>query len=218
MRALACSILLLAACHDGLPLGDGDAGVPCAQLTTQADCHARTDCVADTCLECTCTPTYVACRAKSAPQTTCPGLGCASRECCRSNTDCAGTIGQCESSPFSEGCGICDPTAQSNCTTDTDCPNGICDPIPCGCTTPVAMTCQPGCSGDGDCEEPQTCGTDKRCHARACDATCTGNYECGANSVCVRKSCSGDGDCATPGYCVNGQCSSGLGECIQPAA
>jgi hypothetical protein len=47
----------------------------CTKLN-EASCKGVATCVADYCYECSCTPTFVGCRAVSATPTPCPGLGC----------------------------------------------------------------------------------------------------------------------------------------------
>lgn len=200
-----------------------DGGTPCSALTDQASCSARPDCVVFTCFACSCTPAFAGCGAMGDPGPECPGLGCASPECCHSDSDCqtGGSFEQCQVPPIDPGCGICF-MGPSSCMSDADCGMGeICDPAPCSCQSGsgTAMTCQAGCSTGTPCSEVETCGADNRCHARPCDASCTGNYTCAASGdFCARKPCTTDGDCAAPGYCINGTCSIYVGQCVAPAA
>jgi hypothetical protein len=221
-RAYLVSLaIFVAACHAGLdvPQGTPDGGAPCTSIMSQTACSARTDCVADTCVECTCTPFFVGCRSHSQPQTMCPGLACAQEECCHNDSDCMPIgVTKCMVPPIILGCPICyNEPAPSNCQQDSDCttPGQICDPVPCACTTPTPMACTPGCTSDANCPEPQSCGTDFRCHAKPCDSSCSGNYACdNTSATCTRKACASDSDCADLGYCIDQLCSHSFGQCV----
>jgi hypothetical protein len=153
-----------------------------------------------TCMECSCTPTFIGCFGPNEGQPMCPALNCPQPQCCHTETDCPGdvSISMCAVPPFDPSCGPCDPY--------------ICAPQPCACSTSYA--CQPGCSNDGDCKENETCGSDHRCKPRPCDSKCNGNYACdAAQAICIRRACSSDSDCGKPGYCVDRACSKSLGQC-----
>ena len=225
-------LTLFAACsHDGLGSGSdggidgGPTGVACSKLSDEASCRARTDCVADTCFACSCTPSFAGCRAASETPFACPALGCATPQCCHTTNDCSAQDGFafCQVPPINAGCGACF-NGPGNCTKDADClglsSGRICEPTPCACpSSGMSKTCVPGCSSDSDCLETASCSADLRCHDRPCDAACTGNYACDPTGArCIRKACKTDGDCGKPGYCIEGACSKSIGQCIQPAA
>ena len=135
---------------------------------------------------------------------------------CRSDQDCASTPARlCLAPGQPPPCGICvQPIA---CNIDSDCAGNqlgaamICDTATCTCDT--AKSCVPGCSGDGDCANWQSCGLDHRCVGRSCGGgdTCPANFVCGSDSRCTRKPCSSDGDCH--GACVKGACYDSPGAC-----
>jgi hypothetical protein len=235
---IALLLLCFAACRsDGLDPsrdgsvpdgGSGDGGGDLGQVTgckglDEQSCRHASGCVADTCELCSCTPSFVGCRAINEGRMPCPELGCAQPLCCRTSDECQPSHGgTCQVPPINAGCGACF-IGPSECDDDADCKsNGqswICKEAPCSCGDALINSCQQGCSSDADCHEPDRCNTATyRCEPRACgDPACTGNYECGGAS-CVRKSCTKDAQCDAGGYCVDGACSRSLGQCIQPAA
>lgn len=224
---VAVSLLAPSGCNrDGLTVGGdmgdhltADLGGSCKAATTEAVCRARTDCVADLCMECSCTPTFVGCRGAGDTPTQCPLLGCAQPQCCRHPGDCS-SGSACEVQPLIPSCGADPAPAPSTCQHDSDCnkvPGQICTCTPCTCGNTNQLACQDGCKKDIDCPEPQSCLEDLHCHPRACDASCTGNYTC-AGGGCVRKPCAKDEECGTPGYCILGQCSRDIGQCVPQSA
>lgn len=217
MRLVAVAGLsLVAAC--AVPFGDSDDDAPadrCAGLDLAA-CRAEAGCVADTCLTCTCTPTYLGCRAAAAEPHDCPEVGCASPFCCSDGDECTdGAACQVEPSP---GCGICNP-APGGCADDGGCADGeICEPIACSCEG--ARQCVPGCETTG-CALGEVCdAASDRCVEQPCSEAGT---ECPANFVCtwpeggcMRLNCVVDENCPA-GWCVLGFCQESLGTCVLPA-
>ncbi len=193
-------------------------------------CRAHKECVADFCFECSCTPTFVACRAPSAPKTGCPGLGCDQPVCCTSLNDC-NRNGQltmtCVAPGEWPGCGVC--TADPPCQSDSDCPldggnsftptGPVCDDARayriCGPCFPHKI-CILGCTADRDCVGGRICDASHHCVWKPCatSADCAANFECTGGS-CSRTSCSSDADCPV-GFCVQSSCYEGEGTC-QPA-
>ncbi len=211
LMMLLSPLLSFGGCGVGNPLGGGDAGAACAQLASEADCVAAQACVADYCLECSCTPTFVGCRDAAAPKHTCPALGCPSPLCCRQPGDCVqGTM--CIP-PGATSCGVC---LMGSCTGDSQCPGQVCDRAPCTCS-PTGQACLPRCTADS-CAAGSVCQADGHCRAQTCGgaaAACPRDFSC-AGSACVRTGCAGDGDCGNNGFCVEGSCFPALGECRPP--
>jgi hypothetical protein len=174
--------------------------------------------VADTCLECTCAPVFIGCRAPGDPHGDCPALGCYQPECCRAEGDCA-LIGTCATPGTTWGCGICYP-GPGDCTVDADCAPAttgyICEPGHCSCDG--ASQCVPGCTDASTCGDAEICDlATHRCEPRACTgpAGCPANFACGGAGRCSRLTCAGDAGCPD-GWCVLGNCWDALGECRQP--
>jgi hypothetical protein len=232
--AFLLPIFLTACGRPGLPLPDGgpppdgaspgDAANPISDLASarcvgldESACRATFGCAADTCLECSCTPTYVGCRAESAPPTQCPGLGCGQPACCHSAKDCRMGGFECVPPGQSAGGGPC--FMPLPCKRDGDCvaqgPNWICGPVMSACVV-VNMGCTPGCTADADCGEAQLCHKDHHCAGRPCmsAADCPQEFVC-AKATCARRTCQSDADCGA-GYCVQGACFTGLGMCEVP--
>lgn len=195
---------------------------PCSDLG-EADCRARTDCKADTCIQCSCTPTYVGCRAKTAAALPCPAVECAQPSCCSTSADCNSSAGSYCAEPGARICGgAC--MLPEPCMTDLDCktagmPNAICDPVPCSCGS--GNGCQPGCAVNDDCAEGQTCDATHRCVAKVCvgGAGCPANFDCvpvGPTELCRRRTCTSAAVCDGSGSCVNGSCYKSLGMCEFP--
>ncbi len=237
LRLLSTLSCLLAACgSSGLPLPDGGGGSPDGGGTTdlanavadlamvrcvgldEATCRATKGCAADTCMECSCTPTFVGCRAASAPPVECPALGCLQPLCCHSNADCPMGALFCIAPGASPGGGPC--FMPTPCKVDGDCaqqgPTWICAIATSACG-PAAMGCVPGCSRDMDCPEGDVCRNDHHCVARPCMSAhdCPAEFAC-VGGGCARLACNSDGDCGA-GYCVEGACYTSLGVCEPPA-
>lgn len=239
MRSVLTCVLLavvLGACDDPAPTivdaagvdgsadgsADVDAGLACATLDP-ATCRATAGCVADFCDSCTCTPTFVACRAESASMTACPVIECPTLPpaCCRADGDCKGAF--CATPDDPPGCGIC-RQVKSSCAVDLDCRATalggggvpICEPVACACSP--ASECVPGCTSDTECATGETCEVaEGRCRPQACGASaaCPPDFDCGA-SGCARRTCVDDAEC--DGFCVEGACRPALGECSLPPA
>jgi hypothetical protein len=234
MRALAVWMLALSGC--GGCNSDGLVDNPCMNLDEQA-CGAKAGCVADYCYECACTPSFVACRAASDPQTQCPQLGCApacgcdglDEAACQaaapslgctavSCPDCdgkltlyAGCYGPTEGEPFCPP-----PTCKDRCRTRSDC--GQIEE----CLAPGA---QPGC---GPCINLPTCTSDSDCSTGVCDVPecmcgpahkscldgcdvlgCPAGQTCGSNLRCQPQACPcpANFDCTAAGTCARHPCS-----------
>lgn len=197
--------------------GGGTAGGSsgCTGLGIEA-CRANTQCEADFCIVCTCTPTFMGCRARTARPAECPLVDCVEPRCCADDASC-GRPTTClpESRPV---CGICD-NAPSTCTSDLSCdPGQICDARPCACQGQTE--CRPGCSLQNPCPAGQACGSDNRCAARLCGPgqACPSGFRCElgpAGDVCVARACSRDRDCGEL-FCVSGTCAPSLGVCRLP--
>src|SRR5262245_47299123 len=105
---LSFFLLTLGACRTEMLDGtsDPDLGVvrgPVPDLAVSSDlgkasacksldelaCHNAQGCIADYCEQCSCTPTFVGCRAIGAGKIPCPGLGCPQPLCCRDQSDCS---------------------------------------------------------------------------------------------------------------------------------
>ncbi len=217
MRCLLAivALSLLASCELGLD--DADDGPPtsrCEALDLEG-CRADPGCVADTCLNCSCTPSFAGCRAVDGAAHACPELGCAQPACCRSQDECVGG-GLCAIEP-PPGCGACMP-GPGDCGADRECVGGeICEAIACSCDG--ARRCVAGCEATG-CDLGEVCDpASHRCAEQPCSAART---ECPANFVCtwpeggcLRGACTSDGNCPA-GYCALGLCQESLGTCYQP--
>ena len=196
--------------------GDAALGGACAELDL-ATCRQRTDCVADTCLECSCAPVFGACRAVGAPAFECPQLGCLQPSCCHDDLECE--TFPCAPPGTESGCGFCFP-GEGTCATDTDCSGEeaapICEPIHCACDG--GRHCVAGCETTG-CGVAEVCDENThRCAPMPCkDDACPANYSCGPSLACQRTSCATDLSCGE-GWCVNGLCYDSLGLCMPPAA
>ncbi len=189
----------------------GGTGIPCSGLS-ELGCLARTDCVADLCFECSCTPTYVGCRAPADMPHTCPMLGCAQPVCCQKPGDCVG-VNICVA-PGQTVCGTCRP---GDCTVDGDCSGGqICDTAGCLCGTD--KLCQAACTATS-CPEGQACQANGHCGPKSCSdsSQCPRAFSCEADAgTCARMPCSTPLDCPKATYCVEGACSVGEGTCEAP--
>ena len=192
------------------------------------DCHSLDEkscaatggaCVADYCLECSCTPTFVGCRLPTEPQTTCPGLGCAQPNCScdgLSESECIAsesTLGctpnyctDCEGGEIWNGCtgpnegapacpGVC---PQMGCHDQSECSGGQ------ECLAPGASAgcgiCKQGdgCTSDGDCAPGEICGFDP--------CVCTGNgMSCGPG--CSQTGCPDGQVCNQTDHCADIPCS-----------
>ena len=206
---LACS---LAGCEASLVADD--VADPCTGLELAA-CRAEAGCVADTCLECSCTPVFVGCRAADAAPIGCPPLGCAQPMCCATQEACAGA-GSCEIEP-PPGCGACMPSP-GDCADDRGCTGGqICEPIACSCEG--GSHCVAGCEATG-CDTGEVCDTTShRCVEQPCTQArteCPPNFVCTwPEGGCLRMSCTSDANCPA-GWCVLGLCEESLGTCFLP--
>jgi hypothetical protein len=150
-------------------------------------CRARTDCVADYCQACSCTPTYAGCRAPTDLPHDCPALGCADPDCCRDQESCGNKQLTCVR-PDQPNMGISMDT-NSRCNSDAQCA--------------VGTSCVNGaCAAQPDCSTP--CGA-----GLVCDHDASG-------AACVHSTCTTDADCER-GFCVIGGCYRSLGMCEIPA-
>jgi hypothetical protein len=243
MRLLFTLGLIVAGCDGcGRPLGDcpgGECPLDLAQLIDLATvdfssscsllaediCRARKECIADYCIECSCKPVFVGCRAPAAPKTRCPGLGCASPTCCQSQSECPTLAPLCIAPGEFSGCGICTPTPV--CQSDSDCQaiDGGFGPIghtcddpklygECGSCSGSGKACISGCSSNDNCPEGQACTATHHCVGKACAsaADCPQDFEC-ASDHCQRTPCTVDGDCPI-GFCVKGACYGSFGTCM----
>lgn len=198
-------------------MGGGGGGASCTGLGVEA-CRARSDCAADFCFLCSCTPRFEGCRGVHELPHDCPAVNCPQPLCCQSAQDCSSTGASCipPGTPF-DGCGVCNPQP-GTCVTDADCGAGtgtICEPIPCSCT--AQRQCVPGCGPDSPCAQGTECNaTTGRCQVIQCTGTpdCPSTFTC-SSGVCLRKSCAVDAQCGD-GFCVDGQCYDGQGQCRLP--
>jgi hypothetical protein len=203
----------------GSPQPDG--GEPTCSTLDETACAARTDCAADHCSECSCTPTFVGCRAVTEAPHACPMLGCPTPLCCRTNGDCLGDTSCVAPGPICSGACAIPPFS---CSSDADCLGAgdgyICGNLPCSCVGVTQNFCVLGCSSTNPCPEGETCGGDHHCSPQVCgpSAPCPKGFGCsgGAASTCARMACQTDTDCADGSFCVDGMCYAGLGECRAP--
>ncbi len=208
--------------------------VGCQGLDESACIAEGATCVADYCFECSCTATFIACRAPSDPQTMCPLSNCAQPDCqcqgldeseCISGEqslgcqpqycpDCHGgqTFSECLGA--GSGGGACPDLCpvetchdQSECTGGEEC---VAPGQPAGCGI-----CNPdGCVDDGGCANGEVCEvTDCSCTAsgKSCvdsclDAGCPDGQTCAANGHCLAIPCSGSGQCPSFFSCVSQSC------------
>ena len=191
--------------------GGGGGSVSCVGLGVEA-CRARSDCAADFCFQCTCTPQFKGCRATTATPFDCPALGCLSLPCCQTDAACQNAE-RCEAPGTPQGCGTCN-AQPSLCTSDGECgATEICAPRACACSGQT--DCAPGCSVTNPCGTGTTC-VNKHCQPTTCSAAapCPATFSC-VSGTCRRKSCTTDVDCAD-GFCVTGTCHESWGECRMP--
>ncbi len=205
--------LSVAGCELALHDDDHDQD-PCSNLDL-VGCRADSRCVADTCLNCSCTPSFAGCRGVDASPEQCPDLECAQPACCRTQEECAGS-GFCTVEP-QPGCGACLP-GPSECAADGACAAGwICEPIACSCTG--ERHCVPGCATTG-CGVGEVCNpTSQRCEEQPCTAArteCPPNFACTwPEGGCLRLTCATDEHCPA-GFCALGLCHESLGTCFLP--
>jgi len=146
-----------------------------------------------------------------------------SNEPCRSDVDC-------ESPQTFEYClmpGSCAPsgvdagTPTPECTTDQECPDGVCNHGTSTCGGEYGY-CVDACT-DGACPDGSFCATDGHCRPLPCEQgfACPVNTRCEPGSTpghgCLRLNCSTDDECDC-GACLNSVCRDGLGRCSGPAA
>jgi hypothetical protein len=139
---------------------------------------------------------------------------------CRSAADCSipDTVGVfCwNGGPLGLPFTYCGAFTSDLCQSDADCAetgvNKVCIPEGvCG-----GMKCGPRCTSDSDCPgEPPgafSCLANGHCGEAPCvgSGDCPPNYVCAAGS-CGARCCTRDSDCVD--FCVNGACSSQLGQC-----
>lgn len=190
---------------------DGGTRVDACVDRLAADCRTTQGCVADFCTQCSCSPTFMGCRAASEAAASCPEVACAQPFCCGAATNCGFSFA-CQP-PGKPRCdGVCDPSP-STCTFDSDCgAKMICEPGACSCD--AQRSCIEGCSVTAPCAAGSACdATTQRCVASVCASPndCPSTFNC-VNRTCQRKTCSSDETCGF-GFCVNGQCFDSYGEC-----
>ena len=198
MRLSMVFALLLFGCHDtSLSIGDAkdgsvdgsgsDQGGACAGLTETA-CVAHTGCTADYCKECSCTNTFVGCRAAAATRIMCPALGCPQRECCSAETSCSSAANTCFA-PGTQG------GAQPSCTV-----------TPCAADGEVCV--------DNVCQGP-SCGLGAANPTCPANFTCVQDNGT-TSSRCVRNPCTTSAQCGSAAVCVDGACFHDAGTCSPP--
>lgn len=200
----------------GLPDGGSVSDGSCAGLDV-ISCRARSECAADFCTACSCTPSFKGCRAVRASAFECPTLDCVSKKCCSKQSDCSSSE-SCDSEvqPVNR-CGNCD-SAPGDCVNDSDCSPAstgrVCQPIQCACLN--TKLCVPGCTKDSECDSSRTCNVSShRCEPAACSATqpCVANFDC-VLGHCARRTCTSDAVC--DGFCVDNLCAASRGVCMPP--
>ena len=153
-----------AAPFDAAADNDGALFASCAGLD-EGSCRAHPECITDYCEVCSCVPTFVGCRAPTAPKTGCPAVGCEQAACCRSQMDCGFTNTYC-ARPDDPNSGVsteftCTDSVQ--CAIGSSCRNSACDPTPCSLLCSSGLVCDvdptagaacvhQACTTDGDCE------------------------------------------------------------------
>lgn len=195
----------------------GGAQSACSTLNREG-CQARSDCLTSMCFLCSCTPVFNQCRAAGESELSCPAVGCASPSCCGKQSECSGAQ-SCAPPGTPTGCGTC-MSDTSSCAIDADCSPSttgmICKPVQCSCN--ASVSCQPGCTKNGDCSiDGDVCNTaTHRCGAPTCSASspCPSYFDCVQGS-CQRKMCTTDANCPLA-YCVSGGCYGGKGTCQYP--
>ena len=211
-------------------VGKNDPAIACScpapcNILGEAACKTRTDCRADYCTLCSCTPTYQGCSEAATRPPPCPLVECPQPICpdgCRSTSDCGGLAGGYCASPGAPICGgacmVGDPCADdAKCASDFGV-GYVCDYPACNCNGD--RTCVFGCNSNADCDEGETCSAAHRCVAMLCTQgqTCPPQFDCvptGPTELCRRRSCTSDGQCSG-GFCVNGSCFKQLGTCELP--
>jgi hypothetical protein len=217
--ALGLGASRVAARDAARPAGVIRVAPKCAGLDEQT-CKATSSCTPDYCTACSCTPTFMGCRAPNDAKTRCPARLCAQPQCCKSSVQC-GDVRICRSAEEGRfpGCGTCFQ-GESECASDSDCEDAgeamICEVQACSCN--AARACQPGCTEDSQCKSNEACGENHRCQTLTCgdDKACPAEFLC-ADGLCGRRSCKTDKECPV-GFCVNGSCSRSLGMCFSPPA
>jgi hypothetical protein len=162
-------------------------GSSCKTLD-EASCKGAAACVADYCEECSCTPTFVGCRAEGDGKIPCPGLGCAQPFCCRDQSDCG--------------------MSALICMRPDDPHSGIQIDPPSVCSDRAQCTVGQACIG-GHCD------TDTSCPKLGCGPGLVCDLDDNAIAACVPLSCKSDVDCDR-GFCVLGSCYRSLGTCGVP--
>ncbi len=239
MSTRCCLLMLFAACRTGLPSENGTnlgdvIPVECKTLD-EARCKLETNCAADYCDKCGCTPApFVGCRDKNTTAPLCLQAACDFNACdpcanldekqCAANHACkAFTCPDCNGSYFAA---CYDPKHDPKrpqpppiCPVP-HCPNVGCrDANDCGpwsyCQSPGGMLGT--CHVDDDCTGDQLC-LNGSCGMKKCatENDCPTLFRCqqgaGPHS-CVRRSCLKDGECSG-GFCVNNTCYKQLGTCV----
>jgi hypothetical protein len=188
----------------------------CQQLGEQSCLAAKDRCVADYCLVCSCTPTFLGCRGITDGQQPCPDNDCAQPECecrnlseseCKASTSPLGCSGlycpDCKGGQYFAGClgpnelGACPAVCPvDGCRTDKECSMGQ------SCLAPGATQCGgapricEACGGDQGCGFGQICAFEPCCASggmtciEGCSQTgCPEGETCGSSNHCIPTYC-----------------------------
>lgn len=205
------------------------AGVACAKLDEKS--CAVSNCRADYCDLCQCSPSFMGCSDPADEPKGCPPIACDAPLCscqqldektCGTQPGCTPIYceGQCDFAPTYIGCfgpndgaPLCPPPPPCipTCTEDAECTGGQrCragdEPFGCGgaCQVPIET-----CKGDFDCATNEVCNpVECSCtpDAKACFPGCKKDTDCGLGEECEQrrcrsKSCSKKSDCPAQFTC-----------------